>query len=725
MIVREKSPKFPKIKAFFGRFSVWAKAAFVLALAVLVAGLCTAGTARSTGGAFYATEERSVVFYLDYNEGATLGKIHVNVGSACVPAGESFTLTFRSALRSSTSSTSWSSSYGLGKVTLYNIYAPESGAAARTNHNWVTAVDRTGSSTSVSASRCLVQVSFSGDMLVNEIAFEDTAGERIPAYVTEREARAAFEAAGNSSAWSTNYRNYFAAQEKYGDVEKLVDGDLYNTGVTAYHDYTQEEMYTLAQIDGILLGGRVPEGTFVSDADHGPFAVLLPLLGVLVFGRSPFGLRFFSAFAAAGLVLLAYCFMKELLSRERGQRGKNEVFALIFAALTACGGLVLTVGRLGLSYPFLALFLLASFAFLYRFFAFGIDEARPVRSASNILVSGLAFALAVACDPKAVVAAAGLLALFVAGAVRHARGHAAKVRAARAALSEQNAREPSEAVIRANLDAFAAHEAEERADYVYRCKLIYLLFFVSFVVGTVLVYALAGLPQLPVYALRYDPSPAAGTVGALSLLWRSFTDAFTLGNVTAYSAANASTAFGWLVSLKGATLFYGASEPSYIALNAQGNIFMAFTALLSFVFLTAYAILYAATGGKKGAYATEHTALILRAWSVLLAGTVSALLPYAFLGGASAAMSLPFSVFYFAFIPLAFYTAYVHDGGAKKKLFGVPCLNAAGAVVCGLCALYLLSFLLTLPMTFGFPFPAAAAAACFGWTSILGNGFYR
>ena len=106
MIVREKSPKFPKIKAFFGRFSVWAKAAFVLALAVLVAGLCTAGTARSTGGTFYATEERSVVFYLDYNEGATLGKIHVNVGSACVPAGESFTLTFRSALRSSTSSTS-------------------------------------------------------------------------------------------------------------------------------------------------------------------------------------------------------------------------------------------------------------------------------------------------------------------------------------------------------------------------------------------------------------------------------------------------------------------------------------------------------------------------------------------------------------------------------------------------------------------------------------------
>ena len=53
------------------------------------------------------------------------------------------------------------------------------------------------------------------------------------------------------------------------------------------------------------------------------------------------------------------------------------------AALTACGGLVLTVGRLGLSYPFLALFLLASFAFLYRFFAFGIaavnERCEPFR----------------------------------------------------------------------------------------------------------------------------------------------------------------------------------------------------------------------------------------------------------------------------------------------------------------------------------------------------------
>lgn len=722
MIVRQKSQN---IRKFLARFSACTKAAFCIALAVLVIGLCTAGTARSTGGDFYATEETSVVFYLDYQDGATLNKIHVNVGTAYVPAGSSFTVTFRSALRSSTSSSSWSSSYGLGAVTFSNIYMGTDSAS--TNHNWVTAVDRTDSSSTISSGRCLVRVTFSCEMLVNEIAFEDANGERIPAYVTASEARERFEAAGNAESWSTHFRNYFTAQEKYdSDVTNLVDGDVYTAGSTPYTNYTQDEMYTLAQIDGILLGGRIAGGTFVADTDHGPFAALLPLLGVLIFGRSPFGLRFFSVLFSAALVFLVYRFVRALLSRGgEGKEGANEGFALLAAALTAGGGLVLTVGRLGLVYPVLAFLLVGAFYFMHRFFAFGLDREQPARSACNILTSGLCFAFAVACDPKAILAAAGLVALFVAGAVKHARAYAAERRAARQALSGSNAHEPSDEVIRANLDAFEERSAAERTDYLYRSKLIYLLFFVSFVVGTVLIYALAGLPQLSVYAQLYDPDPAAGTVGALTLLGRSFRDAFALGNATAFSSGNAVSAFGWFLSLKGATLFWNASETSYIALNAQGNILMAFTALFAFLFMTVYAILYAATGRSKGNYATEHAPLALRAYLVLLAGLVSALLPYAFIGGSSAAQSLPFTAFYFAFIPLAFYTAYVHDGSAKKKLFGVACMNTTVKVLTALVALYAVVFVLTLPMTFGFPFPAAAAAACFGWTSILNNGFYR
>ena len=129
-------------------------------------------------------------------------------------------------------------------------------------------------------------------------------------------------------------------------------------------------------------------------------------------------------------------------------------------------------------------------------------------------------------------------------------------------------------------------------------------------------------------------------------------DSFALNNLTSYTASNASTAFGWLIALKGATLFSAHGEGTYIALNAQLNIGMALTALVAVLFMTVYAIVYIATGGKNGQYASERSPQILRAYIALMLGIVTSLLQYAFLGNVNAAYGYLFDLFYVAFIPL-------------------------------------------------------------------------
>lgn len=718
-----------QVRAFLARFSAFSKAAFLIALAVLVVALCTAGSTKSVGKAFYATEDTPVVFYLDYQDNSTLEKIYVNVGTAYVPAGSTYTLTFKSALYNGTLtssngklSPSWSTSYGLGTVTLSNLWqAPAEGEdtaeAVGSNYNWVLAVDRSDNTSTVSTSRRLVQVSFSGEMFVNEIVFVDSNDNVIPAYVGQSDVRALYDAAGNIGKWDEGYRDCFARQTN--GEERLVDGDGYFAGSTPYTNYTQDEMLTLMQIDNILLGNRAVEGTFVADTDNGPLAALFPLLGVLIFGKSPFGLRFFSAFFAAGAVLLVYLFLRDVF--RRGEQ-KHNGWALLGAALFAGGGLLLSVGRLGLSYSLLACLLVGSLWSMFRFFAYGIDRERPARSACNVLTSGILFALAFCVDPKMLLAAVGIVGLFIAGAVRHARRNAAAAAQIRAELDEKNASERSEEVLYRNIEEAEGKERALRSEAVYQNKLIYLLFFVSFVVGTVLLFALTALPLYSTYARLYDPDPVAGTMSIFTLLGKAFKDSFAVGNVTAYSAGNASSAFGWLIALKGATLF--ASESPYVRLNANINVFMAFTALLAFVFLTVYAALYLATGRSRSAYNTPYTAHILRAYAVLTAGLLSALLPYAFVS-ASAVASLPFSALWLAYIPLAFYTAYVHDGSAKRRLFGRFGMNATAIALTVCIVLYAATFILTLPAVFAFPFPAAASAACYGWMSLQNNGWYR
>lgn len=713
----EKQTRLQNLKERVRRVPLFGKAAFILVLVFLIVSACTIGGFTGAGRSYYMAADSNVVFYLDYQDGAKLDKVYLNVGSVYGEVGKDFSVEFRYASKSSSSEPTFSSSM-LGTVKLGNVYTSSVEGTKGTNYDWVKVFDLTEAGRSLSTSYCLIRLTVKTEMLVNEVVFVDAEGNIIPAYVTEKSVKSFF----TDTQWPY-YRDLFTKNDhskeygKAGDPVRLTDAqNNYADGNTAYTDFTQDEKYTLMQIDDILLGRMVVEGTFHAQTDFGPFAVLLPMLGTLIFGASPFGLRIFSVLCTTAMIVFVYLLGKRLF--------KSSGFGFMFACFAALGGLALTVGRLGLAYAMIALFAVAAYYFMFKFYEDGISKERPVKSAANVLISGIFFAFLFATDPKAVFALIGLAALFVVGWARIHRQGKAELAAVRKAALDKNAAAGSEEDMLKNLQESEHQERLIRMENGYSSRVLWLFFIVSFIVATVLITVLSAIPSYFTYVKLYDANPAVPTIGIFGLVWAAVKDSFTLANTTAFTSANAINPFGWFLSLKGATLFSSGNESVYTAMNAQMNLALAITSLIGLIFTTIYVILYFATGKAKSAYASAHTSGILNAYFLLLAGLVTSLLQYLFAGSSSAANSLLFTVFYGGFAVLMFYTAYVHDTGARKKLFGVP-MNTTLKVLTGVCVVYALIFVLTIPMLFSIPIAPLAAQICFGWTTFLSNGFYR
>lgn len=729
---RQKKPK-----AARNRFTKFGIAAACLVLVFLIAGACTIGGFSSPGSAYYLPAEQYIVYYLDFREDengdtASLASVYVNVGAVYTDIGDTFTLEFRHGNASGSYTNGKFSSAGMGKIALANIYqAPaedtegeesaDTAAALGTNYGWVKAFDYTEDPVSYSSYR-LVRVAASCDMLLYGISFVDTQGEVIPAYTAEADVRGFF----GSSYWPS-YRDLFRANDRssaygaLGDPAALTDGLAPAAGDTAYSQFTQDEKYALLQMDNIRLGSIVADGTYNASTDFGPLAALLPMLGTLVFGVCPFGLRIVPLLCTAGLIAVLYLFGKELLRRPG--------WGFLLAALTAFGGLALTAGRLGLAYAPIALCVVAAYWCMFRFFRRGVSAAKPAAGACSVLASGLCFALAMALDPKCIFALLGLAGLFAAGMVRQKRKDAAALAKVRAAAAEGEGAAPQNAS-GAPQNASAAPQLDTPQSYAldtaqsYARRLAWLFAVLGFIAATVAFIALAFLPQYFTYMQLYEADPSAPSLGFFTLLFRALGDAFAVSDVTALSAANAASCFGWLIGFKGATLFSAGEGGTYIALNAQANYAMLLVALIGFVYSTVYTLRYAFGGGQKRREAGEAASSFVAAYCVLTAGSLTSLLQYAFCGGANAAQSMLFYAFFFGYIPLLFALLRSRDASAPRVLFGIR-TDRTGILLACACALFIIVFALTLPMQFCIPLAEGAAAAMFGWTTLASNGVYR
>ena len=376
---------------------------------------------------------------------------------------------------------------------------------------------------------------------------------------------------------------------------------------------------------------------------------------------------------------------------------------------------------------------------MYRFFRRGASLEAPSVGARNVLFAGIAFAFAFAFDPKSVFTLIGLVALLVAGIVRIRREQRRQLAALEGEGEEPAPAPAAQPVPGSAMAAAPAPSAEdaamrreaaaERAEAMrdagaYRTKLLVAFILLGFVAVTAVLYILGSLPLYFTYVRLYEADPASPVLGIFTLIGRAFSDAFTLDNATAFSAANAASPFGWLIAFKGATLFSASTDAVYAALNAQPNIAMALTALVAFLVLTAGIVVYKVTGGKNGPFATPQAGRIFGAYILLTAGSLTSLLQFAFTGGASAAQGLLFQCFYIGFIPLLLYTSAAYESGASVRLFGRT-FSRTVAIGGALVAVYAIVFALSLPMYFGIPLAPAAATGLFGWTSFANNGFYR
>lgn len=714
------------VKKLFSRLTKCGLAALCVVLGFFIVGACTIGGFSSPGKAYFAPAESELVFYLDYEDSTdVLGEIYINVGAVYAYDGEELEFSFRHATAGGRYTEGRFRVGALGTFAMGNIYSDEEGGISGGNYNWVRAFDLRETTDSVTASSYrLIRITVPCDMLINEVAFLDTDGNVIPAYAGEAEAADFF-----TDNWSS-YRDLFHANERettygsLGDPANLTDSPRVLSGAHTYTNFTQDEIYTLLQIDNIRLGSILPDGATLADTDAGPLAALLPMPGVLLFGACPFGLRIFPLLCMTAMVAAAYFFGKEMF----GRRG----FALLLCCLLAGGGLALTVGRLGLAVAPAALFAFLSCYCMFRFFRRGADAAKPMPGARNVLLSGIFFAIAFALDPKSLFVLIPLAALLGAGIWRIARAHRAQLE-----RLQEGAEGPADTAAGSADAAFDAETdgrserraAAERAEALreagaYRIKLIVAFILLGFVAVTAALYILSSLPLYYTYLRLYEADPAAPVLSIFTMIGRAFSDAFTVDNLTAFSAANASSSFGWLIAWKGATLYAASTDSVYVALNAQPNIAMTLTALIAFLCMTAGVVLYFVSGGKKGGYASEQTARILGAYFVLTAGAAASLLQFAWTGGASAAHGLLFQGFYLGYIPLLLYTSSVYENGAKLRVFGRS-VTPTFAVGAALVAVYAVVFALSLPMYFSIPLAPAAATACFGWTSFVNNGSYR
>ena len=324
-----------KVKNFFARWSKFTKAALILVLALFVVGACTIGGFNGGGGACFLQADSSVVFYLDYQNSATLEKVYINAGTAYTEIGSTYTITVRTASATWEGDSPWSSSYGFGAKTFSNVYSSSANAVG-TNYNWVQVRDESSEST-LTSTRRLVQITASCDMLINEVVFVDTNGSVIPAYVDYDTVHAFFNA-NSSYQWDT-FGTAFRTQRGYVGLSDLVDAQYnYTAGDTAYSNFTEDEMYTLMQIENVVeLGSRgLSQGSvFNADTDHGTFAVLPYALSTLIFGRSAFGLRIVSVLFMAATVWMIWLLARELFARGDS---KKEGWAFLTACLFAGGG---------------------------------------------------------------------------------------------------------------------------------------------------------------------------------------------------------------------------------------------------------------------------------------------------------------------------------------------------------------------------------------------------
>ena len=574
---------------------------WLVALIFLCVGLCVLGSFRGTGSAFELkaqgsgdAETPSVVFELEENCRETdengeevtryyrLTHVYVNVGAAYTQRGEAVTLRAEIVAGPNSSATN---SGGRRLELTFSNFAPEETTEETQSlpddvfYRWVELTPTTASETYANGwyvptysyvkltsakstlaeqpSNVLInEVVFVGEKLVSNSSSADSTGETvvIPA-----------------SIYSATPLVGEKPEESAANAQALLDRQYIPSEDTSrFHRFTAGETISLMTIAEMRAGGNYGTGNvYEGERVYGALGEDILALGTLIFGMSPFGLRFFPMLAAAGTLLIGALLVRRVTRSDRA--------GLVFAVLFALASATLALGGLGTPLMLGIFFLMLSLDMCHRFYAGGMKRA-DFSSALPLLVSGLSGAFAILVHGALIVPVAGVALLFGAGIVRQLRARRYHLDVAIAEAEAEQA-QSAPAAQEGGQDAPASPARQKVAAVVaeYRNKtaIASVTFGCALVIGAIVFALLFALPLYYPYIKMYS-DPAQPGISIFGLAARSFAGGFTGVNAAA-SSRNVFNIFYSLLRADGEALstVYGAfMNPVAIVAAVAGVAFL-------------------------------------------------------------------------------------------------------------------------------------------------------
>ncbi len=671
----------------------------VIAFVFLAIGLGSLGSVATTGKSYQLmaptkeSEDPCVIFHLsnprdedDKSIYCSLTHIYMNVGTLYAEAGEDVQI--RMNRGASSTSFSPSSSYRY-TATLENLVPDDerdekTKAIEKSQFNWIDPFkDNLNTNNAkgykISSWSYYKLTAPTHNLVVNEVVFVGEVLRVKNSDGTFGDISSAGEPSGElvvlpvEITSATHYNNQGADDAKKA-AKALIDAQrMPNMAQSSFNRFTQEEVYSLMSITEMKRGGSYLEGSvYPGDTVYNTLGTSLVAFGTVIFGTSPFGLRFIPMLASFGVLVLGYLLARDFF--------KSEKAGLAFAILYALCNLSLGIGHLGTPLMLGVFFLMGSVYGCYRFFRNGMKKV-DFRSALPLILSGLSGAAAICVNGAFVIPMLAVCGLFALGYLRQQRARKYYLGLAVEA-AEQEIPEPAAQTAEGETEEKPLTEGQKKviavtSEYRRKNTVAPVAFFSSLVVGAIFLSLIFLIPTYYLGVKLFD-DPAYPSMNIFTLGAKFFAGGF----VGANAATNA-----WLPYF---TTFIGTGS-TFAITSATINVF-AFLAGLAGVVYAVWRLIRICLDEKEFFNKSDFWNYV-----ILLGGIAVCLVTGAFAKGA------------LAFLLLAYVFAFLLAADAVKYFTGREGkAGTAAKIVCYVgIALLAVWFCLSAVFTFSIPLPAS------------------
>ena len=370
------------------------------------------------------------------------------------------------------------------------------------------------------------------NVLINEIVFY---GEKLTA--------AAGEGTGEfgvipAEIYSASPMNEGSGEAETNEQAKVRAGALLDAQTapvmaqSSFFRFGKEEIYSMMTVAEMRVGDVVyragdtdKPNIYHGDTVYNSLGTSILAFGTVIFGNSPFGLRFFPMLASFGVLVMGYLFVKELC--------KSEKAGLVFAVLYALSNFTFGLGHLGTPLMIGVFFFVTAFYFMYSFYNKGIRKI-GVKGVLPLILSGVFGAAAICVNGVYAVASLALVGLFAAGMVRQNKARRIVLDEAIALAEAENANAAEGTVAEGAGEPAEPSEGMKRvgavvSEYRWKNTAAPAAFFTAIVTGALLLSLLFLLPGYGAYVKLFD-NPISPRLNVFQIMAKLFAGGFTAAN---------------------------------------------------------------------------------------------------------------------------------------------------------------------------------------------------